>query len=189
MYRRYGDLKKALTHLQSAYTHTPQPDRAALGNCVQLIGRIYFLMHDIENFEKAMEEARQIALTVDPVQNSLHGQYCLGTVSIDYARSYSRLGQMQKALDYLKQAEIELPQTPHWSTLLTATRGVLLVKNGDLEHGMPEVVKAVQLCYDHGNERLLEHLYELQRYLRKKLVEFGEAEATLSDALDRSFEF
>jgi tetratricopeptide (TPR) repeat protein len=189
MYRRYGDLNKALTCLQLAYTHTSQPDRAALGNCAQLLGRVYFLMNDMENFAKMMTEAEQIAHDIDPVQNSLHGQYCLGTVYIDYARSYSKLGQIQRALEYLKKAEVELPSTPHWSTLLTATRGILQVKNGDLEHGMPDVIKAVQLCYEHGNERLLEHLYELQLYLRKKLVEFSEAGASLNDALDRSFEF
>jgi len=189
MYRRYGDPKKALTHLQSAYTHTPQTDQAALGNCAQLLGRVHLFMNDFQHFEQSMMKAEQIARTIDPIKNTLHGHYCLGTVYIDYARSYSKLGQTQKALDYLAQAESEFPSTAHWKTLLTATRGILVVKNGDLVQGMPNVLQAVRLCREHGNKRLLGHLYALQRYLRRKAVKFSEAQVTLGKALDGSFEF
>lgn len=189
MYRRIGNLQNAIAHLQSAYTHTPQPDPAALGNCAQLLGRVYFLMDDLEQFGQLMLEAEHIARSIDPIDNSLYGQYCLGTVYIDYARSYSKLGQTQKALDYLDQAQRELPSTAHWKTLLTATRGIFLVKSGDLEQGMPDVLLAVRLCHEHGNKRLLEHLYALQRYLRKKAVAFSEAQIHLGNALDDSFDF
>ncbi len=189
MYRRHGEVQNAMTYLRSAYTHTPQTDLAALGNCAQLLGRVYFLMNDFEHFEEMMAKAEQIARTIDPIKNSLHGHYSLGTVYVDYARSYSKLGQAQKALDYLAKAESELPSTAHWKTLLTALRGILVVKNGDLEHGMPNVLQAVHLCREHGNRRLLEHLYALQRYLRKKAAEFSEAQAHLGEALDGSLEF
>jgi tetratricopeptide (TPR) repeat protein len=189
MYRRYGNLKKAMSYLQAAYTHTPQIDAAALGNCAQFLARVYLFNNDFQQFEKMMMQAEKIARTIDPNKNSLHGHYSLGTVYIDYARSYSKLGQTQKALDYLTQAENELPSTAHWDTLLTATRGILVVKNGDLEQGMPKVLQAVSLCHEHGNKRLLGHLYALQRYLRKKAVEFSEAQARLGDALDGSFQF
>lgn len=189
IYRRHGDLKQAITYLQSGYTHTPQTDQAALGNCALHLGRLYLSMNDLPQFEKMMVEAENIAGTIDPLNNSLHGQYNLGTVYVDYALSYSRLGESKKALDYLAQAERELPSTIHWKTLLTAVRGILGVKNGDLGQGMPHVLEAVHLGHEQGNKSLLEHLYALQRYLRQKAIEFSQAQGNLGDALDGPFEY
>lgn len=188
-YRRLGNLDQAKACLQKAYTYTPRPDDAALGNCAQLLGRIYFCLKDFRLFEMVMTEAEQIAQTIDQEQNSLHGQYCLGTVYIDYARSYHQLGQMQKAFDYLQQAEAVLPQSPHWQTLLIATRGLLLVRSGDFQRGMPDVVEAVRRGYEHGNQRLLDRFYALEQHLNKQAGEILEARSVLSSALERSFDF
>ncbi len=187
-YRRRGDLTEAMINLKAAYTHTPQTDVAALGNCAQLLARVYFQVGDLENAERMMAEAEKIAHSIDPIQNRLHGQYCLGTVYIDYARCYIRQGQTQKALDYFHQAETLLPSTPHWSTLLTATQGILLVRSGDIQNGMTYILKALQLGQEHGNKRLIDHFYTLQSYLEQKGLEIREAKALLSDALDSSLE-
>ncbi len=188
-HRRLGNLPKALSCLQKAYKHSPQGDRAAHGNCAQLLGRSYFRTGDFSNFAKMMEEAEQIARTIDQVANSLHGQYCLGTVYIDYARSYNQLGQTQKALDYLQQAQEVMPPSPHWKTLVLATRGIILVKNGEMQKGMPDVLEAVKLGYEHGNQRLLDRFYALERYLNEKAGEIHAARLNLSDALDKSLDF
>lgn len=188
-HRRLGNLSEALLCLQKAYEYTPQPDRAAYGNCAQLLGRSYFRIGDFSNFARLMKEAEQIAQTIEQVENSLHGQYCLGTVYIDYARSYNQLGKTQEALDYLRQAEAVLPPSPHWKTLLIATRGIILVKSGEVQKGMPDVVEAVRLGYEHGNQRLLDRFYALECYLNDKAEEINEARLKLNDALDRSLDF
>lgn len=186
MYRRYGDLKKAIHFLLNAYT-TSQDDRSAHGNCAQLLGRLYSLTGDEENFMRVMREAEQIAASIEqPSQTRLHGQYCLGTVYIDYCRYYSKLGEINKAFDYFSQAEKSLPYTQHWHTLLTATHGLLLVRSGDIERGMPFVIKAVKLATDHGNYRLLDHFYALQRYLGQKVVEFNQATVRLGESLNEA---
>ena len=146
MYRRYGNLNEAMHSLQSAYS-TPQDDRAAHGNCAQLLGRLYSQMKDEENFVRVMEEAEQLASSIDHAHTRLHGQYCLGTVYIDYCKHYCKRGETRKAFDYFSRAENSLPYTPHWFTLLTATHGLLLVRSGNIEHGMSFVIKAVELGY------------------------------------------
>lgn len=188
-YRRVGNIPKALNCLQSAHSAFPSADCAARGNCAQLLGRIYFRLNDLNNFEQIMKEAEQIALAIDQVDNSLHGQYCLGTVYIDYARSYNQLGQFQRSLEYLQQAEAAMPSSPHWQTLLTATRGMLLVKSGDIQTGMLFVTKAVELGYEHGNQRLLDRLYGLRNYFDERVKEISSARKVLDEALDRSLEF
>jgi tetratricopeptide (TPR) repeat protein len=184
-YRRKGDLDRAMEYLQSAYMHRPQLDEATLGNAAQLLARVYFLQGDLEKFEEKMAEAEEQAKRIDQEDNSLRGQYCLGTVYIDYARHYGKTGRTREALEYLQKAEEALPpNTIHWYTLLTATRGILLVRIGDIAKGMPYVMEALQLGQEHGNERLMDHLHVLKRFLNQKVMEMNAALVQLSDGLD-----
>jgi tetratricopeptide (TPR) repeat protein len=134
-----------------------------------------------------MDVAEQIAHAINPSQTSLHGQFCLGTVYIDWSKHYCKLGERSKAFDYFRRAEQSLPNTPHWATLLTATHGLLLVQSGDIEQGMPYVIKAVKLAISHGNQRLLDHFYDLQYYLGQKTIEFNQANVKLGKALYEPF--
>jgi tetratricopeptide (TPR) repeat protein len=185
MYRRLGDLGRAKDKLLTAYGLS-QPDRAAQGNCAQLLGRVYSQLDDPKHFLRVMKEAREIAMYDDSLHNSLHGQYCLGTVYVDYARYYSKIGNFQKAFYYYTQAEATLPDSVHWRTFLTAIHGLLLVKSGNIENGMPYVVKAVELAHEHGNHRLLDNFYALQGYLSRKAIEFNKASVRLGNSLYRS---
>ncbi len=182
MYRRADDFNEARRHLQRAYD-LPQEDLAAHGNCAQLLARFYSQIGDVENFVRLMEEAECIAREIDPSGSSLHGQYSLGTVYIDYSKHYSKIGETAKALDYFARAEESLPDMPHWRTLVTATHGLLLVRNNNLEQGMSYVVEAAKLALDHGNLRLLDHFYALQSHLARKSTEFNQASVRLSEAL------
>lgn len=182
MYRRYGDLQQAFDLLEAAY-HLPHSDNAVHGNCAQLLGRVYAEQNDHERFLSMMEEAEDIALHDNSSQNSLYGQYCLGTVYADYTRYYCNRGHFQKALDYYSKAEAALPETPHWTTFLTAIHGLLLVKSGSIEQGMPDILKVVELANEHGNHRLLDKFYALQHYLGQKTLEFNRANTRLGDLL------
>lgn len=187
-YRRLKKLEKARSCLQKAREYT-LVDQAAQGNCAQLLGRIYFLRKDMVNFEKVMAQAEAIARTIDPVKNSLYGQYCLGTVYLDYARSYHELGRFQEAMEYLQRAEREFPPTPHWTTLLIATRGILLVKSGEIQQGMPLVLKAIELGLEHGNQRLLDNFHKLRHYFTQKSQEINNARVFLDQALEGASDF
>lgn len=185
MYRRSGNYKKAEHCLKRAY-ELPQQDQAAHGNCAQLLGRFYSQVGDEEKFALMMHEAEEIARVIDPPHSSLHGQYSLGTVYIDYSKHYSKMGETRKALDYFAKAEEALPDMPHWNTLVTATHGLLLMRSDNLEQGMPYVVKAVQLAHEHGNYRLLDHFYTLQSDLARKAIAFNRANLNLGEALHGS---
>jgi len=132
-------------------------------------------------------QKRLIAMHDDSPHNSLHGQYCLGTVYVDYARYYSTIKNFQKALDYYALAEAALPDSVHWRTFLTAIHGLLLVKSGDIENGMPYVLRAVELAHEHSNYRLLDNFYALQSYIGRKAIELNKANVLLGDSLYGSF--
>lgn len=185
MYRRAGDYEKAEQCLKRAYD-IPQQDLAAHGNCAQLLGRLYSQIGEKAKFEPMMNEAEEIAREIGPDQNSLHGQYSLGTVYIDYSKHYSKMGETSKSFDYFAKAEEALPDMPHWNTLVKATHGLLLVRNNDLEHGMPYIIEAVQLAHKHGNYRLLDHFYNLQHDLARKAIAFNRANLSLGEALHGS---
>lgn len=185
MYRRYGDLKQALACLETAY-NTPLTDRAAHGNCAQLLGRVYAQQNKQKHAVRLMEEAERLACHDNALQNSLHGYYCLGAVYLDYARYYSKMGHFHKALDFHTQAKITLPETSYWATVSTAVQGFILVEGGRFEQGMPIVVKAVALAQQQGNSYLLDHFYALQRYLGKQTLECNRASIFLGTALHRN---
>jgi len=115
MYRRMGDIDKAIIYLEAARDTTPQADTAARGNAAQLLARSSLRKNDLYAFERAMDESEELASTIDPDKSSTQGHFNLGTVYEEYGRSYAELGQMQKALDYLARAEAHLPPTKLWT--------------------------------------------------------------------------
>ncbi len=77
----------------------PQANVAARGNGLQLLGRVTLLKKDVRSFEPAMAEAEELASTIDPAKNSIHGHYNLGLVYEEYAKNYTAMGKTHKALE------------------------------------------------------------------------------------------
>jgi tetratricopeptide (TPR) repeat protein len=165
MYRRMGDIEKAIAYLKAARDTTPQADTAARGNAAQLLARASLRENDMYNFERAMAESEELASTIDPDKSSTQGHFNLGTVYEEYGRSYAELGQMQKALDYLARAESHLPPTKLWKLLLKTARALALVKGGELREGIQLATEAAIESRATGNQRYLDRVYVVDRYL------------------------
>jgi tetratricopeptide (TPR) repeat protein len=183
-YRRKGDIQEAKTYLEAAPQTHILMDAAMRGNNLQLLCRVYLQMNDLVSFEYTMKVAEQLAGTIEPDTSILHGQYCLGTVYEEYARSYGNLGQVQRALQYLDKAQAAFPSLPHWHLLLTTTRALVLVKGGEISQGTSIAVQAAQLCRRCGNIRLLERIRELQRFLDRQALQAKKSAIELDDALN-----
>jgi tetratricopeptide (TPR) repeat protein len=183
-YMRMGQTQQARRCLQQAHRQFPAADAAARGHCAQLLGRVSFRLDDSDTFRQMMREAEDLARAIDPVKNSLHGHYHLGTVYMAYARSYQHLGQWQQSLDYLHRAEAVVPPSPYWQAVIRAARGTLLVRSGDVRAGMPLVIEAVTQGKEHGQQRLLEQCDALRRFLHEKQHELHAASDLLAEALD-----
>jgi tetratricopeptide (TPR) repeat protein len=188
-YTRLGQTLQVRRCLQQAHRQFPAADAAARGHCALLLGRVFLHLHEMESFRQMMGEAEALARAIDPVEQSLHGQYNLGTVYIDAACSYQQLGQGQQSFAYLHLAEAVMPSSPFWQAVFHATRGMLLVRSGDMRAGagMPLVIEAIAQAQEHGHQRLLEQLDGLRRYLDGKRRELHEASELLTEALDGSF--
>lgn len=184
MLRREGDIDQAIICLEAARDTTPLADVAARGNGIQLLGRAYIQKRDIDGFEKALAEAERLVDEIDPEQSSTSGLYCRGTVLEEYGRSYGTLGEMQKSLDYLDQAEQELPPTMRWKILLMTTRTVTLVRGGEYQAGGELAIESAQLCRAYGNIRCLERVYGVQRYLERLSRETAKISGDIREALD-----
>lgn len=167
MYRRLGNLSKAITYLEAARDTTPQADIAARGNGLQLLGRAYLRLgkSNRSGFEHAMAEAEELAHNFDPRTSSTQGHYSLGTVYEEYGRSYTDLGQAQKALEYLDLAQANLPATKFWELLVMISRAIVLIKDGELQTGTQLAIDAAKQSQEAGIGRYLERLYNIQEYL------------------------
>ena len=126
--RRCNDLEQARVYLHTAYTLKVCTDMVAHGNNAQLLARVSLQLHDAPTFERLMKEAEALVPTLSPNATSVHGQYCLGTVYIEYARAYSKSGDFTKAVDYLDMAEKAFLPVPHWKTLLTRNKSYATYK-------------------------------------------------------------
>ncbi|HKV59195.1 MAG TPA: helix-turn-helix transcriptional regulator [Ktedonobacteraceae bacterium] len=184
MYRRLGEVTKAITYLEAARDTTPHADIAARGNGIQLLGRAYLHRNDMADFEIAMAEAEKLASIINPATSSTHGHYNLGTVYEEYARSYTDLGQMQKALKYLDQAESNLPPTRFWELLITTSRAMALVKGGQIETGIELAVQAANQIRSAGIFRFLERIYAIDQHLEKLERQIGQSRGPLREVLD-----
>lgn len=183
MYRRQGDLQKAITYLEAARDTTEGANEAARGNALQLLGRTSFLMKDIHTFEQTMDEAEELATSIDPSANSIHGHYNLGTIYEEYAKSYAAMGQTNKALEYVKRTEANLPPTPNNKILLMIVNAEALIYGGELDAGEPIAIEAAKLSRIQGHYRRLERLQNIKRYLHRQSLKFEKAEASLDEAL------
>lgn len=184
MLRREGDIDEAIVYLEAARDTTPLADTAARGNGIQLLGRAYVQKREINGFEKALADSENLVARIDPDTSSTNSLYCRGTVLEEYGRSYGTLGQMQKSLNYLDEAENELPATMRWKILLMTTRTVTLVRGGEFKVGGELAVESAQLCRAYGNFRCLERVVGVQHYLEKLSRETAKISGDIREALD-----
>lgn len=184
MYRRLGNIARAIAYLEAARDTTPQADTAAKGNGIQLLGRAYLRKGDSDNFERAMAEAEQLTYTIDPMISSTRGHYSLGTVYEEYGRSYADLGQMQKALEYLDRAQTNLPHTKFWQLLVATSRAEALVKGGELRSGIQQAVEAAEQIRTAGIIRFLDRIYGIQQYLDRFTGEIMQLSTSLREIVD-----
>ena len=155
---------------------------------LQLLGRASLLKKDIRSFERAMAGAEELGATIDLVINSIHGHYNLGLIYEEYAKSYSALGQTQKALDYVKRAQKTLPKTANNNVLLMITRAEALIYGGDIDSGEPLAIEAARLSRIQGHHRRLERIQNIKRYLHQQAFKLGKAEMGLDEALNGPIE-
>jgi len=171
MYRRLGKLTQAITYLEAARDITPQADTAAKGNGIQLLGRAYLRVvlagetERMKDFERAMAKAEELAFTFDPATSSTRGHYGPGMVYEEYGRSYTDLGQPQKAMEYLELAQRTLPSTKFWELLEMISRAILFIKDGELQIGVQLAINAANQSRAAGIERFVERIYNIQQHL------------------------
>ena len=129
-----------------------------------------------------MAEAEELAHAINPDINNTRGQYQynLAAVYEEYGKSYGILGKPQEALDYLALAEKERPGTTFWEILLMIARAEVLIYNDEISSGLPLALEAAEHSQKQGHRRRLERIYGMKRYLSRKALTYGKAEAELS---------
>lgn len=183
MYRRLGKLDKAATYLEAARETTPQADKAALGNGIQLLARVYNKKGAVHDFERAMRESEELAHTFDPTTSSTRGHYSPGTVYEEYGYTYADRGMTAKAMDYLDLAQEHLPQTKFWELLLKASRATALIKGADIETGVNLAIEATEEIRKVGVLRYLDRISLANKYLENLERKIGTMRKPLADAL------
>ena len=187
MYRRSGKYEEAFSYLQTA-SDLPLSDPAVKGNCALLLGRFFSTQNEDERFAQVMQEALKHTFQIEPTHDSLHGQYGLWTVYLEYARHANKYGNVQDALAYCERAEKLLPKDELWKPYILAVRGEAVIKSGDLETGMISVLEGLNLADCQGNVRLLGAFELLARYLREKSLMYSKTVALLQTALFGTFD-
>jgi tetratricopeptide (TPR) repeat protein len=185
IYQRLGETKKTITYLEAARDTTPHADAAAQGNGIQLLGRSYLRVNNVDGFERTMAQSEDLTHAFDPKVSSTHGHYSLGTVYEEYGRSYANLGLMQKALDYLDLTKPELPQTKFWELLLTTARAIALVKGKELRAGLDLAAQAANECIETGNIRFLDRIYIIDHYVEEMSRDIMQLRKPVREALHR----
>ncbi len=185
MYRRKGDLFRALSYLEAAQS-VPEAGTAALGNNLQLLARSYLRLERLQEFDTAIKHSEDLAHEL--VESSPSTQYHLTHVYEEYAKSYVALGKTQMALDYLELAEKHSPKTKSVEMLLKVARAEALIYSGDIRSGESLAVEAAIYTRAHGHYRRLERIYNLKRHISRTITQLGKAEQALSEVLDGPLE-
>lgn len=146
----------------------------------------------MKDFEHAMAKAEELAYTFDPATSSTRGHYGPGMVYEEYGRSYTDLGNTQKAMEYLELARRTLPSTRFWELLEMISRAIVLIKDGELQTGVQLAIDAANQSREAGIERFVERIYNIQHYLDdeeeyhlKRQREIRQIGVSLREALDK----
>jgi tetratricopeptide (TPR) repeat protein len=188
MFRRKGDIPHAIQYLERARDTTPQADEAARGNALQLLARTYIQGQRLENFDRTIKEAEDLAYAIDQQNNSVR-QFNLGYVFEEYAKSYGRPGKTQLALDYIDRAEKYRTPTKSSEILMKVARAEILVREGDVRNAVPLAAEAAIYSREHGHNRRLERIYAIKRYIHQQATKYGKAEWELNEALEGPNEY
>ncbi len=184
MYRRLGNLEKATTYLEAARDTTPRADKAAFGNGIQLLARVYLRKGELGNFEYAMRQTEELSHTFDPTTSSTRGHYSPGTVYEEYGRGYADLGQTSKAMEYLDQAQQYFPRTKFWELLLTTSRAIALVKGGkEIQSGVQLAVETAEEIKKVGVLRYLDRIQLINKHLENLERQIGTLRKPLQEAI------
>lgn len=183
MYRRLGNLDKATTFLEAARDTTPNADKAARGNGIQLLARVYLRKDQLGNFERAMGEAEELSYAFDPTTSSTRGHYNPGTIYEEYSRSYADLGRTNKAIEYLKRAEDTLPKTKFWELLMMTTQAIALIKGNELEGGVQIAIEAAEQSRKAGILRYLDRINVINQHLQQMEQRIGNVRKPLQEVL------
>lgn len=192
MLQRGGNVRQGILYLEAARDTTPLADISSRGNAIQLLGRAYFKAKRLADFERAMEEARELAHQLDrPETTSAKGQYNVGTVLEEYGRSYGLIGQTDRAMGYLNEAEQYFTAFNYQNRniLLKTATAMTLVYGGEIREGVKVAIESIELCRRHGNIRLLDRIYGVQKYIDRLSREMGTISGELREALDGPIEF
>jgi transcriptional regulator with XRE-family HTH domain len=188
MYRRKGDIPKALTLLEAARDTTPGADEAARGNNMQLLARSYLRAERLTDFDTAIKTSEALTYEVSKQERSTGNQYHLAHVYEEYAKAYGTLGKTQEALDYVDLAQKSQLLTKSVDILLKVARAEILIYSGDIRNGEPLAVEAAIYTREHGHLRRLERIYALKRLINRQMLRYSKAELALSEALEGPIE-
>ncbi|MDQ2715149.1 MAG: helix-turn-helix domain-containing protein [Chloroflexota bacterium] len=188
MLRRKGDIPHAIVCLERARNTTPQADKAARGNGLQLLARAYVQGQNLDGFDTAIKEAEDLAYAIDQQNNSVR-QFNLGYVFEEYAKSYCRLGKTRLALDYAERAEKARIPTKSSEILLKVVRAEILVRDGDVRNAVLLAAESAIYSREHGHNRRLERIYAIKRYIHQQATKYGKAEWELNEALEGPNEY
>ena len=188
MFRRKGDIVRAIQYLEKARDTTPHADAAARGNTLQLLARAYIQGQKLEGFDETIKEAEDLAHAIDQQNNSVR-QFNLGYVFEEYAKSYCKLGKMQVALDYIDQAEKYRTPTVSSEVLMKVARAEILVRDGDIRNAVTLATQAAIYSREHGHNRRLERIQAIKRYIHQQAATYGRAEWELNEALEGPNEY
>lgn len=183
MFRRKGDIARAILVLEKARDTTPQADQAARGNALQLLARAYIQGQKLEGFDRTIKEAEDLACAIDQRENSVR-QFNLGYVFEEYAKSYCRLRKTQLALDYIDRAEKYRTLTISSEILMKVARAEILVRDGDIRNAVSLATRAAIYSREYGHNRRLERIYAIKRYIHQQASEYGRAEWERNEALE-----
>ncbi|MBV9690667.1 MAG: helix-turn-helix transcriptional regulator [Ktedonobacteraceae bacterium] len=186
MFRRAGEISKAVAISEGARDNTPQAHALAQGNNAQLLARIYVVQGNMRNFEQEMRRAEDIA-AAGPLEG-ITITYSLGTVYADWARMLAKQGKMQQALSYNQLAKQHFPQLPRWELFMKVIQSEAMVYGDELDEGLKIAKEAAHLALEQGDIRMLECIYAIRKYLRQQRVRFGRADDELGEMLEGQVE-
>lgn len=172
MYRRIGRYDIAQELLEEVIDQSKESRRNALviGNCYQLLGRVYLAQKHEEKALAALDKAEKLARFITPEhETGWYIPFCLCSVKEELTKSLMVLRQYERSLKALKELEgLAQQAAKRWAIPSTITRGELLVRfarqNDDdqsyYEQGIESLSKGYKLAKEHN------HLRQQQRVER-----------------------
>jgi tetratricopeptide (TPR) repeat protein len=171
VYRRKGDLTKAIQIMESALALARKGEKTTIGYVLEMLAYTYVENNNQQAFRYHIEEAIDLLGYSGNGRGVSQREFVPFEVYEIYGKGLRDFGHAQEALTYLEKAEQTLlmqPSMPRWQAVVSISKAQALCDAGEIEEGLALAERGFSIAHNCQSPRQMHRVRKLSRRLKEE---------------------